>query len=75
MNDDSTAIKAREHRLRRRIMRAGLRLKKISLRFRLRAQYGPNYEVLEGNRAVYGCFNIEFEATLAELEWLASTRG
>ena len=47
--------KIREDRQRRRLARAGYALAKTPARSWLRAEYGPGYEIMQGNTVVAGC--------------------
>ena len=64
-------IRNREARVRRALAKRGQRLQKTPARSWLRDEYGPGYQILEGNIVVYGCFSREYEATLTEVEDIA----
>jgi hypothetical protein len=60
--------KIREDRQRRRLARAGYALAKTPARSWLRAEYGPGYEIMQGNTVVAGCSQRGYEMTLDEVE-------
>ncbi len=58
----------RERSARRQLSRLGFRLEKTPARSWLRTEYGPGYQIIEGNIVVAGCFTRQYEMTLEEVE-------
>lgn len=65
----------RERSARRQLSRLGFRLEKTPARSWLRKEYGPGYDILEGNIVVAGCFTRQYEMTLEEVEAWVSDRN
>jgi hypothetical protein len=61
----------RERSARRQLSRLGFRLEKTPARSWLRREYGPGYQIFEGNTVVDGCGSREYELTLEAVEaWI-----
>ncbi len=63
--------KTRECRVRRELVKHGLRLSKVPGRSWLKQYYCVGYMILEGNTVVSGYYQRRYQDTLSQVEWYA----